>query len=67
MALKAWNHWHICRGIGGTYTVESLANMPWNKWHLKRGRVALNGGIGGTYTVEYSLFTCQWIPLQTPL
>ena len=32
-----WNHWHICRGISGTYsvegwhlTVESVALIPWN-------------------------------------
>lgn len=49
-----WNKWHLLRGIGGTYTVESVALIAWNKWHLSRGRVALNRGIGGTYTVEYS-------------
>ena len=37
VALILWNHWHICREISGTYsvegwhlTVESVALIPWN-------------------------------------
>jgi hypothetical protein len=70
VAALAWNRWQLCRGIGGSFAVESVAALPWNQRQLCRGisgsfaveRVAAfawnqwqdSPGIGGSFRVEYA-------------
>jgi len=47
VAAFTWNRWQLCRGISGSFAVESVAGLAWNQWQLCRG-------IGGSFRVEYA-------------
>jgi hypothetical protein len=40
-----WNRWQLCRGISGSFRLESVAGLLWNQWQL-------SCGTGGSFAVE---------------
>jgi hypothetical protein len=44
-AAFAWNRWQLCRGISGSFHLESVAGLSWNQWQL-------SGGTSGSFGVE---------------
>jgi hypothetical protein len=52
VAAFAWNRWQLCRGISGSFAVESVAALAWNQWQLYRGT-------GGSLRVE-SVAALPW-------
>src|SRR5215813_5498778 len=45
VATLPWNQWQLCRGISGSFAMESVAALLWNQWQLWCG-------IDGNFAVE---------------
>jgi hypothetical protein len=45
VATLPWNQWQLCRGMIGSFAMESVATLPWNRWQL-------SPGISGNFGVE---------------
>jgi len=52
VAAFSWNRWQLCRGISGSFAVESVAGLSWNQWQL-------SCGTSGSFGVE-SVAALAW-------
>ncbi len=63
--------WQLCRGISGSFRLESVAGLRWNQWQLScgtGGSVAVESVAGFTWNrwqLWRGIRTCQHWPLHT--